>query len=720
MESEEEPEGIRGRLLRIADLGLPTIALLGLSYATLLAALVLHATARWSALGARIAQFLPIIGWVLLALPIFWLTSNDEIIVWMFVVFFAFSFLTYFPEPLQFNLLVGNPALLLDPLQALVFVLLSTEIICYVIYFATRLLWPLAVRLDEALGRAPNSRVASFVRGRIVRYVFGLPFLFVLDAPVPTYLFLSFLIVASVFFSAPNALSIYSESTPADALRTHLANVSLLLIPVLFLAGSDYAEIAHVAASRAYDGYGRAISRPSFAVVAAGVSVAIALVAVVMRGPYASSAVWLLVAQGLAVAVAVCAAIALWNRGSSARVAGHVPQATLVAAAVAYCVLYLAITYGPDYVGSTHTYRASATAGAPAYTIVYPARWVLRTGDLKAYGAQTIAVLLGEKDDRPDVSAPRVIVAIRPAGASSSPNAWVPTAGTIVGDVGQRYAASGWFRTVGDHEWAIVGLGTSAADLASQMRFLTAIRDSWRLGIAPDASSIDRPAVLAALVLAASVFAATWRRGRLFRALPPISRLFLAVFGIYNFIELASSALAASTGTNVDLPLLPIAALTVGVASLALGVRRIVRHESADAHGDASLVALNVAMIVLVVLDGGFNVMRRHEDAELLRAIVVATALTWDLLMSGGTFTNRDSASFPRTARVLLFGGYVVMVAACAANGAPLNIIGASTTPFDSDAWAIDGLNRLGVPLLLALFATRAFSPRYGAVTSTV
>jgi hypothetical protein len=83
----------------------------------------------------------------------------------------------------------------------------------------------------------------------------------------------------------------------------------------------------------------------------------------------------------------------------------------------------------------------------------------------------------------------------------------------------------------------------------------------------------------------------------------------------------------------------------------------------------------------------------------------------WDLITSG-QFTNADSASLPRSSRLLLYFGYSMLIATIALyygtqfyadTGRP------AATAFNSSLDATLGLLVLGIPLLVVTFAVRVF-----------
>lgn len=88
--------------------------------------------------------------------------------------------------------------------------------------------------------------------------------------------------------------------------------------------------------------------------------------------------------------------------------------------------------------------------------------------------------------------------------------------------------------------------------------------------------------------------------------------------------------------------------------------------------------------------------------------VIFGAALIWDLLMSGGRFTNRDTPSTPRSARVLLYMGYISLVAAAFLWMNGLAGLEASSA-FNDDVLPLYGLIVFGTPVLLFVW-TRAAS----------
>jgi hypothetical protein len=97
-------------------------------------------------------------------------------------------------------------------------------------------------------------------------------------------------------------------------------------------------------------------------------------------------------------------------------------------------------------------------------------------------------------------------------------------------------------------------------------------------------------------------------------------------------------------------------------------------------------------------LTGGFSIGA---------AVVLLVALLLELLASGDAITNQHGRWFPRPSRVLLYLGYILMVAAAVLYFASLHSPDTGAlreSLFDSEQWVQEGVIFLGPPLVLALF----------------
>lgn len=147
-----------------------------------------------------------------------------------------------------------------------------------------------------------------------------------------------------------------------------------------------------------------------------------------------------------------------------------------------------------------------------------------------------------------------------------------------------------------------------------------------------------------------------------------------------------------------------IAAMTVVWLAL-LVVRRRLRDVSMTRL--KSIFALNVSLVFVTWISALFG-EQRGVRIGVIQGVIVLMALLWDVLMSGGSITNRAGRWFPRHARVLAYLGYIMVTAAAILNfsswrvqatGAPL------ASELETDLWVQQGMVDFGVPVLLTVFA---------------
>ncbi len=130
----------------------------------------------------------------------------------------------------------------------------------------------------------------------------------------------------------------------------------------------------------------------------------------------------------------------------------------------------------------------------------------------------------------------------------------------------------------------------------------------------------------------------------------------------------------------------------------------------------SALLMLNVALQGLHWLYDlyGHAIAAGEARLSVAQAVVILLALGWELAMSGEA-VNGESRLFPRPARVLLFCGYVMVVATAVLYFSSLHVqeTGERVRPqFESEVWPQTGITELGVPLLLCLFAFRLGAAR--------
>jgi hypothetical protein len=130
---------------------------------------------------------------------------------------------------------------------------------------------------------------------------------------------------------------------------------------------------------------------------------------------------------------------------------------------------------------------------------------------------------------------------------------------------------------------------------------------------------------------------------------------------------------------------------------------------------DAWLLGLVVAVDVGLQVIAWVNLLFEHTASVAERttggfsigaAVVLLVALLLELLASGEAITNQHGRWFPRPSRVLLYLGYILMVAAAVLYFASLYSPDTGRlreSLFDSEQWVQEGVIFLGPALVLAL-----------------
>lgn len=125
-----------------------------------------------------------------------------------------------------------------------------------------------------------------------------------------------------------------------------------------------------------------------------------------------------------------------------------------------------------------------------------------------------------------------------------------------------------------------------------------------------------------------------------------------------------------------------------------------------------ALLTLTVSLQILQWVDSIFSrTITASESEALVAGIVLIVALTWEIAASGEGITNRSSRLFPRDSRVLLYSGYILLVAGAALFFSSLHDVKTGhllESQFDPEQWVREGIVFLGVPLVITLFLLAA------------
>jgi hypothetical protein len=120
------------------------------------------------------------------------------------------------------------------------------------------------------------------------------------------------------------------------------------------------------------------------------------------------------------------------------------------------------------------------------------------------------------------------------------------------------------------------------------------------------------------------------------------------------------------------------------------------------------LITLTVSLELLTWVDLLFGKTTDTTGrVALAAAAVLVVVLVWELASSGQGLTNLHSSGFPRESRVMLYGGYVLLVSAAVLFYSSLHDAESATllrSQFDAEEWVREGILFLGVPLVITLF----------------
>lgn len=560
-----------------------------------------------------------------------------------------------------------------------------------------------------------------------------------------------------------------AKGTPRDftlGVSIQLAILSLLLIPALLLAGSEFAEWGELAGERAAHLLERVRARALLPVAAMVVAVAV-LAGLVDRydvGP---------VAKQLVLGAILAGAVLLALRGRSAESRGaRVPAWAPVAAAVAIAGIFLIGTaVSSSASGGEAGVRRLPVLGElaeynhpapPLFSLEYPAAWKVapqgkQTADQGATafagtpaGDPALFVVAGTltraAGGPPPPRLGEVVHLLNPGWKvtlehpkRSGP--WTETRFKLVKTVEQD--GVGWTRVVGRYNWLLFGYGVLQLKQVNERAFVE-MRDTWRptpaaaegeaaAGGAAEAQhekpradvrtaesgsaekskgadSVDRViAVCAAvwlLVALAAALALRKRRGRRGVA------VFALVTGAAFVLTALPQVWLVVFGSVPDwMPGLRVAGFQAAAAVAAAGVAvfALARPGRVSAGRVGALLALCVGLQALAwfqdLYTGAIGAGGRF---TLAAAAILLLSLAWDLATSGESVTNGHGRLFPRAARVLMYCGYIALVAVAVAYFSSLHVQATGNgieALFEADRWPRLGIALLGAPLLVTGFA---------------
>jgi len=569
------------------------------------------------------------------------------------------------------------------------------------------------------------------------------------------------------------------RAVASDALDLELTSLVFVIVPVLFLTGSDFAEISEQVAESVVSIVGAARRwwwRLVGTVVVAGFALCSALWTEVSGGNHGP---WFSVGAALVfqlvLGVALIVGLVLLARRAQAG-AWKAPVALSPWVLLAATLLFMSVaatmalsrifTNWPpeplvaDYAVFKHP--ASPAGHSPAFSVAYPRTWLVEyaldsgSGASSAQPGETLVRITANDGayHAPDTfydPGGEVYVFTAPLAYLSSYEIHHFTAvldqqfldGECKG-APCRYttlpsyhgwtaiaysAADGsergtvWLRLDHGRLWMLIG-GAPGARAQALLPYFQRMVDSWRPDLhaeAPQVATTEAETVqamlgqLALLMIAGGVGLLLLARAGGRRSALAVAGLFAvvlgAVEGVYMlYYGLALLHLSAGLGGQPVAGLQVTAAIgTFGVVGWLLWSRR---RRTMDYALLRALLVLNGSLIALTWLLGLYSqAMTAGEVFNAGQAIVLVIALGWDLVMSGDPITNNNSVPFPRAGRVLLYCGYIMLVAVLALFFSSQTYLGtgvAKPAVFESESWAQSGLRVLGLPFILFTFVLAA------------
>jgi hypothetical protein len=223
------------------------------------------------------------------------------------------------------------------------------------------------------------------------------------------------------------------------------------------------------------------------------------------------------------------------------------------------------------------------------------------------------------------------------------------------------------------------------------------------------ADSVDRVIAVCAAVWLIAGLAAAWalRSGRRGRG----GALFVLVTGAAFVLTALPQVWLVVFGSAPDwMPGLRVAGFqaAAAVATIAASAFALLRPGRVAPRRVGSLLALCVGLQALAwfqdLYTGAIGAGGRF---TLAAAAILLLSLAWDLAMSGEAVTNGHGRLFPRAARVMMYCGYIALVAVTVAYFSSLHVEATGNgieALFEADRWPRLGIALLGAPLLVTGF----------------
>ena len=543
--------------------------------------------------------------------------------------------------------------------------------------------------------------------------------------------------------------------------------LAFVLIPVLILAGSDFAELGELIGSGIANAT-RIKSAQRGVWLTLGLTALVAIIVALTTKPNIPGNIndTLLAYIGeFAVATAmVCALVALLRWSDAIHwPAARLRALTLLAAALIYFVIsalasIAIIAQNNQIVRVTLTdFQVYQTppATSPAFSLPYPAGWKpalasnnnatqLTISGLNQQYVGYVFVLALAQPDATSANASQALKAFLLNIAGSSRTLKVNSTGNDGAWHTQRFTLNastsnvdtltgeGWSQARDGHIWLIVGV-TPHVNAQVLLPAFASMAHEWRPDLtakAPQTHETDLAAITARssaiylgllpLLLGPALGFLLMRFGGRWSPTLRVTGLFFAASGLLFGATALPSILQIFGAPNAFAWFLslPSSAMqqVVAIATLALVGYVVLRRRDDTTWVELIrlALALNIGLLFIVRMLNLYTVAIGVSKTSLAHPLsweegaIVLIALGWDLVMSGEAFTNRDDKSFPRHTRLLLYMGYITLTATLVMYFSTQSYTfapGAHEALFESEPWPQLGLRILGLPMVIVTFA---------------
>ncbi|MBO0706599.1 MAG: hypothetical protein J2P39_14840, partial [Candidatus Dormibacteraeota bacterium] len=491
---------------------------------------------------------------------------------------------------------------------------------------------------------------------------------------------------------------------------------------VLLLAGTDFAEWSEVVGGRLSSAAQRLGSHATTIAIAAG-ALAILGFDFWSLGDARSLELESL-AYALLPAAAVAIVVGLLVVVASRRRAGvRVPLWALVLGMLLVYLPAMSLSFvplpgagDPSSPSGSGGLASYAHRGDPSFSLHYPARWqpvqsrsglVLEGRDPRGMPVRFMVVHTAAggsgmggavaREGPLSIGVPITTSAAAPRngwqrGSVRATLAGVPLRGPV------------WSRVEGKVRWTLAGLAPATGSTSYGGTFAR-IWSSWSPSVPGPARHFDTSrgviefGIAGVLLVAGGLLLMT-----LFRGPGVAGGAFLTLSGFSFFLQIGLleaqalfgiadrvSAVAFDQALGLLPPLLLVLVLTSRIRNRAQPPLR-------------PLLTLVAGLCALTLLYSFvFPAALESKRFSVLQGCVLLLAMLWDVMMSGESITNRGGWAVPRHSRALIYLGYIVMVVAAVMFFSSMH--GPSVgDAFESELWVQNGIDFLGLPLLLTFF----------------